>query len=386
MILYLKYKNRIFFYYFCKLLKKEMVEEYFNFGSRDLKDEHGNIITRISLVENFTPYWVKIVRNLIVSKYAVKNIFRVNNTNQQKIYDGQKEIDIRNKINEQDSYIGEKILYHVSRNNETDSGFDVRTAKVGLFGRGIYFSENLHKCNTYRVRSSKYTILYVADVNLGRIKIFSNKTCNRALYKAPITFDSVKGNPSSIPYHDEYVVYESSRTHIHTKILYTNISDLQFTEYCKLIDQGESLYNHIQDLKKGEFTTPETDQLKLTTHIFELETELLKITISINKLITEEPVSNQPQLQQLYQPIKVVIEKKYKCEICSKAYCRFGDVFKHKQKCHVPSIILECKFCKFTTTKQELYDKHLASLTHKNMKDWIEFRQWKQSNETGETV
>lgn len=98
------------------------------------------------------------------------------------------------------------------------SGMSTRFSKVGSFGRGCYFTDNMYKAMTYfrpewGVKRDKHhpdcNSVLVCLVALGRIKQYPRGECQTNLNKEPPGFDSVQGNVRDN--NNEYVVYEDNR-------------------------------------------------------------------------------------------------------------------------------------------------------------------------------
>ncbi|XP_006811173.1 uncharacterized protein LOC102802910 [Saccoglossus kowalevskii] len=122
--------------------------------------------------------------------------------------------------------LNECYLYHGSMVDIAEicsDGLDLRRGKIGFFGRGIYFSDNVNKCMLYSVNPdgscpSKFPYILKCRVLLGDTKEYAPGEKNPDLKTEPIRenrlpgqpkyYDSVKGN---IMGDDEYILYNNNR-------------------------------------------------------------------------------------------------------------------------------------------------------------------------------
>jgi len=109
-----------------------------------------------------------------------------------------------------------QYLYHmskVSKKEICEYGLDLRYSRVGLFGNGIYFSDDPRKCDSYwtpRIPAvDKY--MYKCRVFLGKIYEYKEGIRDSTLIHPPRGYDSVKGiinYPELIIYDSNYVIPE----------------------------------------------------------------------------------------------------------------------------------------------------------------------------------
>ncbi|RIB13217.1 hypothetical protein C2G38_1752471 [Gigaspora rosea] len=95
-------------------------------------------------------------------------------------------------------------------------GYKLKYAKVGLFGKGIYFSSTSSKCDNFNVKlvgihnGINYKIMLMNSVALG--KIYKPSENDFSLTSPPPGYDSVCGDPNTVKNlkdlkHDEIIVY-----------------------------------------------------------------------------------------------------------------------------------------------------------------------------------
>lgn len=87
-------------------------------------------------------------------------------------------------------------------------GLDLRLARAGLFGRGLYFSDSAAKAATYGAGSG---VLLACRVLLGRVYEYEAGTHEQGLVREPRGFDSVCG---AVRDAREYVVYAPERVYV----------------------------------------------------------------------------------------------------------------------------------------------------------------------------
>jgi hypothetical protein len=124
------------------------------------------------------------------------------------------------------------ILYHVTKGDILSickEGLDIRMAKpgAGLFGKGIYFTDNPSKANQYSPkRGFAHVDRYMlrCTVILGRVKNYGIGRFDKDLVREPDGFNSVKGY---VRHANEYVIYNNSQCCISEIIRYrvTNVQN-----------------------------------------------------------------------------------------------------------------------------------------------------------------
>jgi hypothetical protein len=103
-----------------------------------------------------------------------------------------------------------RLLFHSTSGSLAavcDEGLDLRLARPGLFGRGLYFTDNPAKALTYGTTGT----LLACRVLLGRVCEFPPGTHEQCLVREPPGFDSVCGTVRDAR---EYVVYAPERIYV----------------------------------------------------------------------------------------------------------------------------------------------------------------------------
>lgn len=131
-----------------------------------------------------------------------------------------------------DQDINEALLFHGSSenamNNIAKHGFDLKRARVGLFGRGAYFADYSAKSDQYTLRdcgSTKYML--VCRIILGSPKkyLFQHNSHSSAPTFEVKKYDSILGiRPKGVKIIDsfrEFIVFEDSKIYPDFVIEYT---------------------------------------------------------------------------------------------------------------------------------------------------------------------
>jgi len=114
-------------------------------------------------------------------------------------------------------------LYHVTKWHNLDTvyadGLDQRMAAHGMFGRGIYLSDDPVKCNKYwrGADVSGMRFMLRCRALLGNVKQYPLGIPDRYLTTEPPGYDSVQGNMTG---HNEYVLYSNNQVLIEYVIGY----------------------------------------------------------------------------------------------------------------------------------------------------------------------
>ena len=126
-----------------------------------------------------------------------------------------------------------ELLYHTpgtAPENLLKNGLDIRYAKHGSFGRGLYFANNPKKAMTYfrsdwgvnpDVHHPEHRYMVLCLVALGRVKVYEPAELDKALFREPDGYDSIIGTPKDLK---EIVVYNSKRVLLNN-VVYYNIND-----------------------------------------------------------------------------------------------------------------------------------------------------------------
>lgn len=118
----------------------------------------------------------------------------------------------------------EMNLYHATIENNILSiceyGLDIRMAKIGFYGRGIYFSDEPSKANDYSQKignTQAVRVMLECSVILGKIKEYNIGESDRDLVREHKGYNSNKG---FLRRAYEYVVYRSEQICINRIIFY----------------------------------------------------------------------------------------------------------------------------------------------------------------------
>ncbi|CAE1316393.1 unnamed protein product [Acanthosepion pharaonis] len=151
----------------------------------------------------------------------------VENEKQKKLF--QEEINQVKRLHGNEFDLQIKELYHATkapRNLICSRGLDQRLSTVGLFGRGIYFADDVRKCEQY-LYNVKGSAIYKCSVILGDIKEYPDGKADPQLKQEPEKengdyYDSVKGNMDGF---NEYVIYDNRRCLINYRIVLEGTED-----------------------------------------------------------------------------------------------------------------------------------------------------------------
>ena len=147
--------------------------------------------------------------------FEVHEVRRIENTESQAKYWSQYAYDAKHGI------INEGILYHTYRGERApifSLGLDQRMGRIGMFGRGIYFSPTTLKTDQYsKIPATEMRYTLRCRVLLGRVCKFPQGQSMPSLMREPLGFDTVLGNVSGS---DEYAVYNSNRVLIEYEVGY----------------------------------------------------------------------------------------------------------------------------------------------------------------------
>lgn len=114
-------------------------------------------------------------------------------------------------------------LFHTPRSDVVGKinsyGLDLRHSRVGLFGRGIYLSNSLAKCNSYWKEPEIQGLRYIMCCRalLGKQFMVQGGTKNPSLCAPPPTYDSVCGNVTG---HAEFVLYDNDQVYVEYLVAY----------------------------------------------------------------------------------------------------------------------------------------------------------------------
>jgi hypothetical protein len=191
--------------------------------NKPIHNYQGKVIGHRAKITPYHPKYVEILSTIDCETFHICDIWEIVNQEINFKYDFKKKEFEHSKI-----YCNETLLYHATK-NITDvviEGLDPRLSHGGMFGFGTYFTDNLLKANMYNrwfINYNEKKFMILASVLLGNIKDFGICENHPELKRAPLGFNSVKGNITGL---NEFVVYDASQIRIDYVISYTTIQNI----------------------------------------------------------------------------------------------------------------------------------------------------------------
>ena len=192
-----------------------------------LPSNSSSQLSRTSLVQvkREDKVFQKVAKPFLDLSFDIEAIVQVQNPLLYSSYHIQKEV-----MQMQNQCVNETMLYHSTKRNSLypicAGGMDVLKSRVGFFGRGLYFSDDILKANDYASKDeeSGLSCILCCSVALGRVKGYDAGIFDRSLLRAPDNFDSVKG---FVRQGFEYTVYSNSQVYLAYFVLY-RVPPIQF--------------------------------------------------------------------------------------------------------------------------------------------------------------
>ncbi|XP_035827860.1 uncharacterized protein LOC101854894 isoform X2 [Aplysia californica] len=160
-------------------------------------------------------------------------------------YENEKGFLNKRKARERNFSLNEVYLYHGTNESKEvflQEGMDNRLASKGLFGKGIYFSDDPKKCLMYAERGTKDELILLTRVLLGESKVYEDGKTDRSLKREPKKenpgqgsrfYDSVQGRCGAFR---EFVIYEKRRALVECIITFTKVFDDSQAKIKKPVD------------------------------------------------------------------------------------------------------------------------------------------------------